>query len=259
MKHHLLLIAVFALFTVCCAAPPIVNLPQAKPTKQELYKHIGQSSVALVLTTKDGDIRPYCTGVFVAQDQILTANHCAEVEPTKDDDEDGPKSKVVGAAVHYMVEAEVDDPGKEPTGVHLGKVLYVDIEHDLALIKAVGRAVPQHETISLEAPNPKIGDHLYVVGMPRGLYWTYVEGNVGSVRMSMEGFGVPLKGPFLQVSAPVYFGNSGGGAFNEYGELIGISSFVINGSRLFDLVPNTGFFIHIESIRSFMDEANSDK
>lgn len=256
MRANSVLIALFALFTVCCAAPPIMKLPEAKPTPQELTKHIGQSTVALVLVDEMG-ARPYCTGVFIDANRILTANHCAEVEPASKADDFDPDPKVVGAKVHYMVESEVDDPGKEPTGIHLGKVLAVDPDHDLALIQAVGHAIPKHDVASLEAPLPKVGEHLYIVGMPQGYYWTYIEGNVGAIRMSMEGVGVERKGPFLQASAPIYFGNSGGGAFNEYGELVGIASFVMRGSRG-GLVPNTGFFIHISAIREFVDAVNKD-
>jgi S1-C subfamily serine protease len=49
----------------------------------------------------------------------------------------------------------------------------------------------------------------------------------------------------MQVSAPVWFGNSGGGAFNDEGEIVGIASFIMKG-------PSLGFFIPVDSIRPFL-------
>jgi S1-C subfamily serine protease len=44
----------------------------------------------------------------------------------------------------------------------------------------------------------------------------------------------------------MYFGNSGGGAFNDYGELVGIADWIKR-------APEMGFFVHLDTIRSFLD------
>jgi S1-C subfamily serine protease len=54
-----------------------------------------------------------------------------------------------------------------------------------------------------------------------------------------------LLGPWMQVSAPIWYGNSGGGAFDAEGSLVGIASFKA-------LAPNVAFYVHLETIREFL-------
>jgi len=248
-----------------------------KLNTSQLVKHDGESTVALVYYDKENDenvsdIKVFCTGIWVDDTHILTANHCAKAireklrkeEDAKDkapdcsiDDAlagnclDVPVHKVIsenGISIHYIERNEVVDPGKEPTAWHLSEVVKYDEAHDLVLLKAVGRAVPVHETAILAAAVPEIGESVHIVGHTKGLYWTFLEGSVSAYRGSL-----PLPddmknraGPFLQLEVPAYYGNSGGGAFNNAGELVGMADFLSAG------IPDCVFFVPVESIRTFL-------
>jgi S1-C subfamily serine protease len=135
----------------------------------------------------------------------------------------------------------------------LGVVLAVVPEHDLALIEASGGNLPSHEVAEVGEENPAIGEKISVVGQVRGLYWTYVEGTVAQYRTDIPERGKPVSevneigfvGPYLQVSAPVWYGNSGGGAFDMDGKLVGIASFLTG-------APHSCYFIHPDVIRGFL-------
>jgi S1-C subfamily serine protease len=199
-------------------------------------KQIGSSTVALVRKTEDKETRSYCTGVWVSSVDILTAGHCvgALVE------EDSGLSPV-GEKVMYIVESEVTEVQKDPVMFHDGVVSGYDKAYDLGLIRVSGN-VPDHNVSEFAEEMPGLGEQVYFVGHPRGMYWSYIVGVVAAYRREV---GEEKHGPFVQVSAPVYFGNSGGGVFDRDGKLFGIASFITRS-------PNTGFYIHRDSIVKFL-------
>lgn len=218
-----------------------------------LVKHMGNSTVALVIND-DGAVRPYCTGVWLEGDRIVTAHHCVQSVANMIAKKNLPKEiadeleidvDVIGVKIHYIQGNEVMGVGDEPSGIHLSKVIVDDSLHDVALIQAVGDAIPPHEVATLADAMPAIGEKIQVVGHVKGLYWTYIEGVVASYR---TGLPVDRNGPFLQLSAPVYFGNSGGGVFNTDGELVGIVSFMMG-------APLTNFAIPVKRVRELLKEA----
>ncbi len=66
----------------------------------------------------------------------------------------------------------------------------------------------------------KVGEKVYTIGNPSGLEATFGEGLVSGLRM--------YKGVrFVQTSAPISPGSSGGGLFDEHGNLLGITTFKV--------------------------------
>lgn len=257
------------------------NVPPPLST-QQLVAHEGSVTVALVHTDEDkaddemSGVRPLCSAVWVDKTHILTAYHCAvgiqeELQAKQDEkeknapdceglakllglcDEGDAEHKVIemrGLPVHYVQWKEADEPGKEPTAQHLSHVVGWDEAHDLALLEAAGHAVPEHEFAKVNAGVPAMGERIHVCGHPKGLYWTFLEGTVAGYRQSLPHLSdkkdkVKREGPYLQLEVPIYYGNSGGGAFNDAGELIGIADFMLR-------VPSEGFFVAGESIKAFL-------
>lgn len=267
-----------SLLVGCGASGPFGHL--SKLSTQQMVSHEGNSTVALVYTnndnldTKVSDVRPICTAVWLDDTHILTAFHCAkgiqeDLQDKQDEkekntpacggiaallhmcDPDAPAKHTVvelqGLPMHYVTWAESEGMGHEPTGIHLSKLVGWDKDHDLALLEAQGRAIPKHETAEVAEAVPGMGEPIHTVGHPKGLYWTFLEGTVAGYLQS-----VPHDeklGPALQLQVPIYFGNSGGGAFNEYGQLIGIADFLMR-------VPSEGFYVPVVTIREFLVAQN---
>lgn len=220
-------------------------------------KHIGSSTVALIMQIQDEDgseqYHSYCTGVWVGPKTILTAHHCVQavadhIAKKTEGLEGGGPIDVMGTPIHFIQENEVMGLGEEPSALHLGGVVYDDEDHDLALIRALGKAVPEHDIAEVASQSPAIGEKIHIVGHQKGLYWTYMEGTVAAYRDELS-LDSPM-GPWMQLEAPVYFGNSGGGAFNSDGELIGISSRIAR-------APSVAYYVHVDSIRKLLDKQKS--
>jgi S1-C subfamily serine protease len=102
--------------------------------------------------------------------------------------------------------------------VFRGRVIYLDTDTDLAVI------VPEEKDLSFShsvfdcARVPSFGEIVIVIGHPLGLSWTVTKGIISTNNRFLND--VDLK--FYQVDALIYFGNSGGPAFDIYGKIIGI-------------------------------------
>jgi Tfp pilus assembly protein PilF len=107
-----------------------------------------------------------------------------------------------------------------------------DPDKDLCLLAAPGLAA---EPARLgKATKLKVGDKVYAVGAPQGLELSLSEGIVSQLRG-----GHP---PIIQTTAAVSPGSSGGGLFNNEGELVGITTLQIEGGQ------NLNFAVPVEWI-----------
>ena|ERR1035437_2833241 len=216
-----------------------------------LVSHIDTSTVALMMeNTENHSFRVYCTGVWVSEREILTAHHCVQAAANIAAGGDGNEEvdvDVMGAKIYFIQKDEVMGYKMDPSALHWSKVIADDGEHDLALVEMMGGSVLDHEVAVLAKVVPENGGKIHIVGHVKGLFWTYIEGVVAGYRVSL--YPVDKSGPFLQLSAPVFFGNSGGGVFNDDGELVGIVSFMMS-------APLTNFAIPVVSIRNFIREAH---
>lgn len=204
-----------------------------------VYVHSMNSTVALVRRNEETNkVNPFCTGVWVSKDEILTAAHCVSHD-------DFSIFSPVGDDVHYIIQKEVR-PGKEPAAMHLAQVSYFNNRHDLAILKAVAEGLPAHEVAILAIELPGIGESVHMVGHPRGLYWAFTGGIVSAYRVDKN------IGPVMQVNGTVWFGNSGGGVFDRDGNLIGICS------RLSG-VPNVNTFVHLDSVKAAIKATGANK
>jgi S1-C subfamily serine protease len=212
-----------------------------------LHSHIGESTVALVhfhvVMGKDADgdpevkgvdFRPHCTGVWISRDEIATAGHCVESEDVADP---------VGQKAMYVVQREVREVMDDPAAVHMAKVVAFDKDHDVAIIKADLNGLTGHEVADLASEMPGLGEHVYSVGHPRGMYWSYAEGTVSAYRGD-ESSGI---GEVVQVNASVWYGNSGGGVFDGGGNLVGICSRLTR-------VPQMNYFVHVDSLKRLLKD-----
>jgi len=89
-----------------------------------------------------------------------------------------------------------------------------------------GQAVIKGSTSRLE-----VGDKVYAIGAPQGLDLTLSDGLISSLRPVVGG-------QYLQITAPISPGSSGGGLFDGEGRLIGLPTFYLtDGQQLNFAVP----------------------
>lgn len=173
-----------------------------------------QSSVVIV---SYGGLPPriggaYCGGTIVGENLVLTAFHCTR---TSDD-------------AHVVAYADKDRKALHAT------VTWRRQDADLAVMKT---DLPIPGRVAQLAPDVAVGEDLILVGAPNSgtasVPFMLTRGVVGQI-LVMNFDGNPFKcekGPepfglkdhqVILTDAQSYFGNSGGGAFNLSGQLLGI-------------------------------------
>ncbi len=108
---------------------------------------------------------------------------------------------------------------------YTAKVAGTDPKTDVALLKVDGRS--DFPYVKFAETEPRVGDWVIAVGNPYGLGGTVTAGII-SARGRDIGSG-PYD-DFIQVDAPVNKGNSGGPAFNENGDVIGVTTAIYSPS-----------------------------
>jgi S1-C subfamily serine protease len=109
-----------------------------------------------------------------------------------------------------------------------GKVIWIAADEvDLAVVEA---PCPDGvEAVAWQVTDDiQIGEQVFAVGNPMGLGWTFTRGVVSALRQHEYG---TRKVPVVQTDTRIGPGNSGGGLYNQKGELIGINTFVLSPSQ----------------------------
>ncbi len=100
---------------------------------------------------------------------------------------------------------------------------------DLAVLRIEVAKLPPPVTLG-ESDGVEVGESVIVIGNPIGLDHTMTDGMVSSRRL-FEGK------KYIQMSAPVSPGNSGGPVFNDYGDVIGVTVAKLHGENLNLAIP----------------------
>lgn len=112
---------------------------------------------------------------------------------------------------------------------HDGTILHADWERDVCSVSIPGLDAPTAEIGTTQTL--KVGATVFAIGAPRGLELTLSEGIV-------SGFRRVNIGRYIQITAAISLGSSGGGLFDSHGRLIGMPSFFIeDGQQLNFAVP----------------------
>jgi S1-C subfamily serine protease len=132
-------------------------------------------------------------------------------------------------------------------------LLAVDAENDLALLRAPfhGREIARLR----DKPSVRAGEEIVVVGFPLlGILATQANVTTGVVSSLA---GIRNDARYLQISAPVQPGNSGGPLLDMGGNVIGLVSAKLDAAKVADvtgdLPENVNFAINASVIRSLLD------
>lgn len=227
------------------ALPFIVVLsPTLSGKEHKAYnykKNLNYFNYVTVALLKEDEVNeyymPYCSGVWIAKRYFLTAYHCVEhaISEGKFD-------------VNYATALDAYSAGSlkiQFVNPKLAKVVDIDINSDLALLEAQDN-IPFHYNASLYNTSIRQGNKVHVIGHTSGLSYSYSHGFVAAIRTIRPFFSMrSIK--LIQLDAKIYKGNSGGGVFDEYGNLLGISSFLV-------IESNTPFFVHRDEIMNFLKQ-----
>jgi hypothetical protein len=103
-------------------------------------------------------------------------------------------------------------------------ILAVDKVRDLALIRVHGKTF---RTLTLgNSDRIQVGEEVVAIGNPLSLESTVSNGIISGVRSDKE-----AGGKFLQTTAPISPGSSGGPLFNMHGEVVGINTMYLEGGE----------------------------
>lgn len=157
-----------------------------------VFAKVSLSVIVVDVLDGQGKVIGIGSGVAISKDEVITNCHVAQkgqsVQVRQSD-------KTYKATIHYadpdrdLCQLTVPDLQAVPIGLGSAKIL-------------------------------KVGQRVYAIGAPKGFELTLSEGLVSSLR-DYEG------SQYIQTSAAISPGSSGGGLFNEQGELIGITTFYI--------------------------------
>lgn len=215
--YFLALILSVIVLTGCCHNQ-VISYPSSQVSTMI------ESTVALV-ELREGKNHPFCTGIWLSPNIILTAAHC-----TRDGEEDP-----IGTVIKFSTKEEMEDNKS-----HFAVVTNVDSRRDLAIIKSIDFFL--HPQVVIAEQDAPVGEHIEIVGHTVGLSFSYIEGVLSAYRIDDDAVQV------LQISSAAFMGNSGGPAFDSHGHLVGVCSFIRLG------VPNVTFFISRESILNFLHD-----
>jgi len=164
------------------------------------------------------------------------------------------KNMVVITAAHVVVSftAKKKDIYIQPLfDGKLRKVVVkkIDEKVDLAVLITVEKETTTGYCAVLAGGYPNIGDVVWAIGAPSGDKGTVTKGTLSNFNKDKDD-GV-LKYRF---TAPIFFGNSGGGLFNSKMELVGVVV-SLNAVRMgfsIILVPGAGYAVSIEDTKKIL-------
>ena len=186
-KLTLMFTAIAASFVLALLAP----LAAAK-TPEQIFVQVSPSVVVVDIFDIKGKSIGLGSGAVIGAGQVITNCHVAQ------------KGKSL----------QVRQSGK----TFKATLQYADPERDLCQLSAPDLQAPP---LTLgTAKNLRVGQRVYAIGAPKGLELTLSEGLISSLR--------PYEGSqYIQTSAAISPGSSGGGLFDEQGQLIGITTFYL--------------------------------
>jgi hypothetical protein len=178
-------------------------LCQTSPTPKTIFKNLKNSSATIIALNPEGKSLSQGSAVLIEKNIVVTNFH------------------VVANGSRFVV--VIDEKRFEPTSI-----LYRQ-DIDLAYLKfdsPLGLPVKRGNSLELN-----VGDKIYTIGSPLGLDQTLSDGLISSFRFDN---GVR----YIQTTAPISPGSSGGGLFDKSGKLIGITTFtMIKGQNLNFAIP----------------------
>lgn len=185
--------------TACLAqllpAPgPITREAASRPVSaSDLFEKISPAVVRVRVADQNKRLLGQGSGFFISADGLMVTNYHVV---------NGAASATVLAGANHSYDVE--------------GVVAFDAHCDLAILKVKAKDVP---FCTLSDKLPKVGVKVYAIGSPKGLENTLSDGLVSGLRKALDD-----SMTFIQTSAPITYGSSGGPLLLEDGRIVGVTS-----------------------------------
>lgn len=168
----------------------VVATSAAAQDARQIYQRAAPSVVALMMADKDGQPISMGSGFVVAPGLVATNFHVIRGSARG-------VAKQIGAAKPF----------------NIAGVVAKDLERDLAILKVEGLTTA---ALAISDDVPTVGDPVFAIGNPQGLEGTLSQGIVSGNRNVATS-------SWVQITAPISPGSSGGPVLNQAGRAIGVA------------------------------------
>jgi hypothetical protein len=181
----------FISFIIGILILPVLTFADA----DKIFKENSKAVVVVVTYNEKGDPISQGSGFIVRPDGAVVTNY-----------------HVISNAKEIKV--KVGDKVLDVEGL-----IYTDKENDLVILKVKGAKL---QTVKIgDSEKATIGEKVYVISSPKGMENTISDGLLSGIRE------ISSEKKVLQITAPISPGSSGSPVFNKNGEVIGISTFLL--------------------------------
>lgn len=196
---------------VLLVAAAAIALPvAAAKTPEQIFQQASQSVVVINAFDVDGNPLNQGGGVVTAREVVTTNCHVIE-----------------GAASLEVLHRQQ---------TYAANPSVANEERDLCQIRVTRLAAPR---VTLNTGRLRVGQRVYAIGAPEGLELTLTEGLISSLR-EFEG------SQYIQTSAGISQGSSGGGLFDTEGRLIGITAFFVGEGPNLNFAAPAAWIVELE-------------
>ena len=186
------LLRIFFLIAIAALLPFFTFSVVEAKTAIEVFEQASNSVVVVFNYNAAGEAQSQGSGVIMPSGDVVTNCHVIK--------------NASRLSVYYQ--------GKEYPAL----VKYTDWDRDVCSLMTNG--LNAQSVIMGNSNQLKVGTHVYAIGAPKGLELSLSEGIVSSIR-EVEG------GHYIQTTAPISPGSSGGGLFDDEGRLVGLPTFYL--------------------------------
>ncbi len=184
-----------------------VMIEKKELTAKELYKKCSPSTVEITAISADSTY--IGSGFFSAKNQLVTNYH------------------VIAGASQITIKTQDE---KEFV---VSRILGGDANLDLAVLEVNAKG---YEPLKLCSDDVTVGEAVYALGSPLGLTGTMTDGMVSAASRKIGAV------DYIQITAPISQGNSGGPLVNVYGEVVGVNAMYYESGQ------NLNFSINIHEL-----------
>jgi hypothetical protein len=153
-----------------------------------------QAVAVLKVFDKQNKLIAQGSGFFITRDGLLVTNY-------------------------HVVKEAASVVARIPSGAYytLKGIRNVDKESDIAILQFDAKETPSVRRTG-NSDLIQVGDEVYAIGTPSGFESSYLSGTISNPSRKIGGE------TFIQFTAPISPGSSGGGLFNQGGEVIGVTA-----------------------------------